>query len=400
MDSAVPPGRLRALIAKAASFLWHPLWGSLFALLLVIAGLCLLQITPGVPEKLRPYSRYKHSRAETFLGQAVDAHLRGDLHAARLAIDSSLGMNPGFVLARIELARLLVDENRFDDAAAQAASIGRDGTGFVHDALFYSGRFDDLLAYCAKQVAAGSDGRDGVWLQSALMLAPLTSEKNRADLAKMLATTARPGARLFEAILLAEGKQSEAAAAKLSERAALSDLDAASTLLGVELLMQCDDPARAWVWLQRHRPRLTDFDARCGDYRIESVRDPSLAQRILESFPQLPMTDARWIRLTALVASRGGPDAALRVCQLLADSHPRPSVTISVSAWALLLLNRQDTEAQAWEKNYHRAGGAELPVLAGRKLADTDPKTRSQAVRLLSSSAPLPREMISALLLR
>lgn len=400
MDSAVPPGRLRASIAKAASFLWHPLWGSLFVLLLVIAALCLLQITPGVPAKLRPYTRYKHSRAETFLAQAVQAHQRGDLKEARLAIESSLGMNPGFALARIESARLLVDENRLDDAAAQAALIGRDGTGFVHDALFYNGRFDDLLAYCAQQVTTGSDAREGVWLQSALMLAPLTADKTRADIARTLTSSPRPGARLLEAIFLSVDKQADAVAAKLSERASLPGFDAAGTLLGVELLMQCDDPARAWVWLQRHRPHLTDFDARCGDYRIESARDPSLALRILESFPQLPMTDARWVRLTALVASRGGPDAALHVCQLLADSRPRPSTTLAVSAWALLLLNHQDAEAQTWEQNYRRAGGAELPVLAGRKLADADPKSRSQAVRLLSSTAPLPREMISALLRR
>lgn len=386
--------------AKAASFLWHPLWGSLFVIALAVVTLVALQITPGVPSQFRPYTRYKHSRAESFLSRAVQAHESGDLHGARLAIDSSLAMNPRFVRARIEAARLSVDENHLDEAAMQATLIGMDGTGFVHDALFYNGRFDDLLAYCAKQVTTGSDTREGVWLQSALMLAPLTADKTRADIARTLISCPRPGARLLEAIFLSVDKQADAVAAKLSERASLPGFDAAGTLLGVELLMQCDDPARAWVWLQRHRPNLTDFDARCGDYRIESARDPSLALRILESFPQLPMTDARWVRLTALVASRGGPDAALRVCQLLADSHPRPSTTLSVSAWALLLLNHQNSEAQTWEQNYRRAGGAELPVLAGRKLADTDPKSRSQAVRLLSSSAPLPREMISALLLR
>lgn len=399
MDTSSGLGRLRAWGVEAASFIWHPLWGSLAAVVLAGAALIAFQATPGVPARLRPYTGYKHWRAQGFLTQAVQAHERGELNEARLALDSALTLNPSLTPARIQLARLAVDEGRFADAARQAATVGMDGTGFVHDMLFYSGRFDELLVYCARQIA-GANGREGVWLQSALMVSPLVSAETRGQILRAPDGANQPASLLLAAILLTADRRHADAAAKLAERAALPGLDAAETLLGVELLMQSGDPTRAWVWLHRHRERLTDFDARCGDYRIESARDPLLARRILNSFPQLPLTDARWVRLTALVAARGGPDAARRVCQLLADSHPQPSAPLAVSAWALLLLNHQNTEAQTWEKAYHRAGGGDLPVLAGRKLADADPKSRSQAVRLLSSSAPLPREMISALLLR
>jgi hypothetical protein len=400
MHSEVSPRRLRALGAKAASFLWHPLWGALFLITLVIASLVLLQATPGVPASLRPYTRYKHSRATTFLTQAVQAHQRGDRNQARLAVTSALAMNPGLIPARIELARLDVDENRFDEAVQQAATARMDGTGFVHDLLFYSGRFDDLLAYCAKQVMTGSDGRNGVWLQSALMVAPLTSVKTHADIVQRLPACPRPSARLMEAIFLATDQNGEKVASKLAERSALPGLDASETLLGVELLMQCGDPARAWVWLQRHRGHLTDFDARCADYRVESARDPSLALRILESFPQLSLTEARWVRLMAMVATTGDTAAAKRVTQLFAEARPHPSAPLAASAWSLLLLNHMESESTSWEKAYRQAGGSELPVIAGRKLAEPDPKTRSQAVRLLASSTPLPREMIAALLRR
>lgn len=399
MDTSSGLGRLRAWGVEAASFLWHPLWGSLAVLVLVGVALIALQVTPGVPARLRPYTGYKHWRAQGFLTQAVQARERGEITTARLALDSALALNPALSPARIQLARLAVEEGRFADAARQAAFVGMDGAGFVHDMLFYSGRFDELLVYCSRQIT-GSLGRDGVWLQSALMVSPLASTETRGQILRSLDGANRPASLMLAAILLTANQHPAEAAAKLTERANQPDLDAAEVLLGVELFMQAGDPARAWVWLQRHRERLTDFDARCGDYRIESTRDPRLARRIVDSFQQLQMTDARWVRLIALVAACGGPDTARRLCQLLGDTHAQPSTALAVSAWALLLLNHQNIEAQTWEKYYRRAGGGDLPVLAGRKLAETDPKVRSQAVRLLSSTTPLPREMISALLLR
>ena len=399
MDTEVCPGRVRALCTRIVSFLLQPLWGAIFLLTLGFVTLALLEITPGVPSKFRPYTRYKDLRSISFLNEAVQAHERGNLNEARLALSSALALKPNLIPARIQLAHLEVDQNHFAEASRHAASIGMDGTGFVHDMLFYSGRFDELLAYCAQQTI-GPDARKSVWLQSALMIAPLAKAETRSKINESLVAANQPESVLLKAILLTSEKRHQEASAKLTEREALPAFGSAETLLGIELIMQAGDPARAWVWLQRHRGLLSDFDSRCSDYRIESVRDPVLARRILQSFPQLPMSDSRWIRLTALVAERGDSDAAILVCQQLATSQPRPSAALSVSAWALLQLYGQDKEASAWERNYQRESVTELPVLAGRNLMNADLKTRSQAVRLLSSSTPLPREMISALLLR
>lgn len=399
MDAGLRPDRLRALSSKVFSFLMQPLWGAIFALTLGLLTFALLEFAPGVPGRFRPYTHYKHWRADGFVVQAAQAQERGELDVAHLALSSALTLNPKLSSAHIQLARLQVTEGRFADAARQAELIGMDGPGFVHDMLFYTGRFNELLAYCAIR-ATHSSNRQAVWLQSALMIAPLAAPETRAQVVQSLIGSNLASARLLEAILLATDKRGEEAAGKLTERAKLPGLDAAETLLGVELLMQAGDPARAWVWLQRHRELLTDFDARCGDYRIESSRDPVLARSILKSFTQLSMNESRWVRLGSVVAISGDSDAANLFCQLLADSHPHPSAALSASAWALLLLHARNNEALTWERNYRRAGGTELPVLAGRKLSEADHKARSQAVRLLSSSSPLPREMISALLLR
>ena len=77
MDAGVRPGRLRAFSLKVISFLLQPLWGAIFALILGLLAFALLEFTPGVPTGLRPYTRYKHWRADGFFTQAAQAQERG-----------------------------------------------------------------------------------------------------------------------------------------------------------------------------------------------------------------------------------------------------------------------------------------------------------------------------------
>jgi hypothetical protein len=396
MDAGSRPDRLRALVVKAVSFWLHPLRGPALLVILGAAVLVLLERVPGVPTRLRPYTCYKHWRADGFLTQAAQKH--DDFNAAYLALNSALALNPDLKPARFHLAHLLAERGRFAEAAQEAEKIGMNGPIFVHDLLFYSGRFDELLAFCAKQaVAPGS--RHGVWLQSALMVAPLTKTETCNQVSATLSEAKNPGALLIKAILqLVDNRRSDVARS-LEKRANLPGLDGSETLLGVELLIRSGNLPEAWVWLQRHRALLNDFDARCADFIVESARNPSAGINIIKSFP-MPMSDARWVRLASLVTAHGDAEMATVLCQLLSDKLPHPSAALSVSAWAILLINDKNAEAQDWSKKYRQAGGIELPVLAGRKLSETDQKARSQAVRLLASLTPLPREMISALLLR
>lgn len=369
--------------------------------MIVLAAIALvaLETVPGVPSRLQPLTRYKQWRAESFLVAAMEARERGDLNAAQLGLSSALTLNPRLTAARIQLARLLVETDRLFEGAAEAGKAGMNGPNFVHDMLLYSGRFDALLAFSARQVDLDRE-HEGVWLQSALMVSRLASAETRAHVRRSLPAQSSPGGLMLDAILLAADARLDETEAQLEARTQLSELNPAETLLGVELFVQADAPQRAWVWLNRHRGRLSDFDARCADYRVESARDPRLALHILESIPALPLTDARWVRLAAAVTAGGNSDAATAFCRLLATARPHPEAPLAVSAWALLLLHGNDNAAGDWENHYRRTGAEGLPVLVGRRLDDPERTTRSQAVRLLSSTTPLPREMIAALLAR
>ncbi len=399
MDAVARHGRVRVFFASAVSFLLHPRRAALCALAAILAALALLEFSPGVPDRFRPFGRYKHWRAQGFFKNAALAHERGDLNLARLSLSSALELNPALSPARLHLARLHVEENRFADAAEQARLAGMDGGVFVHDMLFYSGRFDELFVHCAHRLLSATDN-SGVWLQSALMIAPLTAKSARAHVADLLNASSHASALFLKGVFFAIDQNPAALADTLAQRTTRAVLNPAEVLLGLELFMRAGDPAQAWVWLQRHRSQLTEFDARCADYRVESSRDPQLARGILESIPRLPMNESRWLKLTAIVAASGDTRAATTAATLLSNHLPAPSPSVSVSAWALLLACGKEDEALAWEKAFQRTGAAGLPLLVGRALAQSDRQTRSQAVRLLSSSAPLPREMISALLLR
>jgi tetratricopeptide (TPR) repeat protein len=384
---------------KGTPFSLRPLWVVLVAVVLTVIALVLLEIIPGSPSALRPLTRYKHWRAETFFKEGFHAREKGDYAVAHLRLRSALALNPNLVPARIQLARLLVEGGRVAEGIAAAERVGMDGAGFGHDTLFHAGRFDELLIYCAALLAKDRE-REGVWLQSVLMGAHLASAATRERVRQSIQTSHVPTLLLLDAVLLAADRHTDESLKKLAEREQLSPLNSVETLLGLELLLQQNAPARAWVWLNRHRAALSAFDAKCAEYRVEAARDPRIARSLLESFPALSMNDARWARLAGAVVSANDAVAAVSFCRMLASSRPQAEPALVVSAWALLMLHGRESEAAAWEVRYRHSGAAGLPLLIGRELSTSDPKSRHRAVRLLAAETPLPRDMIAALLSR
>lgn len=390
--------RLCASVVRAVSFWLHPVRGPLLLFTGALVALAVLEFAPGVPHGARPYARYKHARAGKFVEQARLARQEGDDRRARLALESALVLEPQLRTARIELIKLLVDERRFDEAAASAGALGMDGPGFVHDLLFYTARHDDLLLYSARQSLSAPQG--GVWLQSTLLACQLASSRARDTLAGAVADLKQPQAALVRAILSATHGEATSADAHLQARVAMGKLPPEEIALGVEILIQAGDPALAWVWLQRHRHLMNEFDALWAEYLIASVRDPVWAGTLLENFRSIKMNDTRWARLLAATVASGSSRDAGRAVGLLNEALPRPSATLAVAAWALLMRYKHEQDATRWNDIYRRTAGIGAPTLAGRQLSDPDRLARANAVRLIAASTPLPREMIAALLLR
>lgn len=352
-----------------------------------------------MPVGLKPFTCYKHWRADGFLTKAMQAREQGDLKSANLGLRSALALNPTLRSARIQLARLLVEGGEFTGGIQQAELAGLDGAQFGHDTLLYAGSFDGLLPYCAWLMNADRS-REGVWLQSAFMISRLTSLAVRERVHRSLPAKPNAASLMLDAVLLSADGRMDDAIARLAERERISPLTAADTLLGLELFMHAGDPSRAWIWFNRHRAGLSEFDAPCGAFRIASARDHTLALGILKSFGNGSLSDTRWVRLAAAVTEGGDEEMADVFCRMLANERPQAQAPLAVSAWALLMLQGHEEKAAAWDTLYRRACGQTLPILIGRKLKASDHAERTNAIRLLCAMTPLPREMTAALLMR
>lgn len=396
-DSPLAGRALRRLV-DFISYWLHPVRGPFFLLASVGALLLLAQILPAMPASLRPYSRYKQWRAKAFFDDAIRAREAGDLQRSRLALSSALTLVPRYEAARIEFARSLVTEGRFAEAARQAELIGMQGPRFVHDMLFYTGDFDALLSYCMGKAAGNRD--PGVWLNSALMIAHLASGSTRDKILRSLEEKPVAESGCMRAIVHAVAKDVPSTAQALRTVFAARDLTPSEAFLGIEILMQAGSADEAWLWTQRVRSRLSDFDARCAEYRIEATRNPQLARHLFGAFQATEMNETRWARLAGTVALAGGADDADLYARLLASSGTNPPPSLAVSTWALLLLHNREAAAADWDRAFRRHGGSPLPLLAGRGLASSDPAARVHAIRFLAEHTPLPREMIAGLLMR
>lgn len=390
----------RPIRSRCADFLLHPAGALAGLFLLGLFALAGLELLPYTPDPYRPYKRFKSWRVEGFVADAKRAESAGNLDGAMLSVQSALALDPVHPNARLYLAHLSVRAGRLNEAAGQAALAGADGPRFVHDLLFSSARFDELLVYASKHAIVADDDQAGVWLQSALMTSRLASSAARSSLLARLSEESVPRARTLEAFLMGADGRASAAESALAARANLGEPSSSEILLGVSTLLRAGDARAAWIWLQRHRSSLSDFDAFCADFLVESAREPEIARARLASITRLRMTPSRWLRLAAVVTASGDPTSASEFCRLLHRSDESKSASLTVSAWAMLLLHNRTSEAAEWETAYRRTGGDTLPLLAGRQLVATDLVARANAVRLLAATTPLPREMIAALLAR
>ena len=362
----------------------------------------LLENVAGVPEGLRPWARYRAWRAERFHAEATQALNRGDLELARVGFESALGLRPEGSGTRVQLARIAVEEGRYPEAAALAASAGMDPTGFIHDALLRSGRFEELLRFSLRRMEA-EPARRGAWFYSLLLAG------SRLDAARREAVRreTRPepvaggaGARwLAEAAFASLDRDAAGLAASLGRlEGDAGGMDAGDVLAGLELWLGSGDATAAWVWLNRHRARLGDFDARLAELRVEQAKGSGLAPSLLRSFAGKNLNERRWSRLIAAVAEAGDAQAALELAHLAEPARGILPASVCASLWAVLMARGQESAAETWDAAYRRSGRDGLPLLAGRALASSDDEARARAVRLLAEEAALPRELMQVFL--
>lgn len=361
--------------------------------LLVVLIWC---FAPGVPAERRPGSLYRRWHFERLYTAGLEAERRGEPEVARVAFLSALEYAPGASAPRIQLARMLAETGRFEEAAAQAALVGMDGTAFVHDVLLLGGRFDELMRQSIRLLTADR-GREGVWLYSIRLAAVMLDRPTRAAIRAEAypELDANPARESLDAVLAAADGRVEQLSEALARRTAGAAPGAAEILAGVDAWLDADQPEQALVWVNRHRGALGDFDNRLADFRIEQARGSVLAPGLLASFGGFALNESRWSRIAAGAAEGGLSEAEFeRLAWLATKGGLADSRMVSVALWSLSVAYGYSAEAEDWEAAYRKAGGARPPVLLARALRDQDRAARARAALLLVKETPFPRELL------
>lgn len=347
----------------------------------------------------RPLDPYRRWQAARFYSKGLQAEAAGERDRARAAFFAALDYWPSARDPKIQLARQLAAQGRLEDALAMAARAGLDAPVFVHDALLAEGRAEALVRLACLGVRE-EPARRGSWLATLRFALPMGGAGARETLRRELGEEGwAPEARDWaEAVACAADADGDGVWTRLRQRQGAGGLDAALALVGLELLLQAGREGEAWVWLNRQRGMLGDFDARWAEFRLERVREAGAAPRLARRFAGLTWTVDRWIRLARAVGEEGDVEALHELETLAAGLGEERVAEVSATMWALWMAAGGEAEAVSWNTRYRRATGWDLPLLAGRGLQHADAERRVRAVCLLAREAPLARELIQVLM--
>lgn len=368
--------------------------GGIVATLFAAGGGLWLSKTQGRP--LDPYRRWQSGR---FYAQGLRAESAGDQAAAQSAYLAAIDYWPAAREPKIRLALRLAAQERLEEALGMAAQAGLDARVFVHDALLSEGRASALVRLACQGVR-DEPRRRGSWLATLRFALPMGGAEARRVLAEELAAaTWAPDARDWaEAVACASDGDGAGVWARLRQRQSAGGVDAGLTLVGLELLLQTGKEGEAWVWLNRQRGLLGDFDARWAEFRLERVREAGSEPQLARRFAGLKLTVDRWIRLARAVGEEGRGDALRELEALAAGLDEGRAAEVCATMWALWMSAGDEEEAVSWNTRYRQVTGYDLPLLVGRGLQDAEVKRRVHAVCLLAREAPLARELIQVLM--
>lgn len=370
---------------------------------LLAAGLAAgLAFAPGVPAGWRPQNVYRQWHYDRLFEAGLAAEKRGEIEVARVSFLAAADSWPGALAPHFQVVRMLTEKGRLDEAMEAARGAGLDGPALVHDVLLLGGRFEELLRHSMRLLGRES-GREGVWLASsrlaALMLEPRALDAVRSEPSPELDAAMARGS--LDALLAAAATRKGEVGAALARRERAGPLGPAEVMSGLDAWLDAGDPGEAFVWLNRHRGSLGDFDALLADFRIEQARASVFAPGMLEAFGRLPLSEGRWVRLAAAVLEGGLSEGALlRLEQVAKRAGLEDSPAVCVALWSFAATKGRTAEAGAWEASYRKSGGVAVPAVLVRGLDDEDREKRARAVLLLSKETPFPRELLHGVLKR
>lgn len=366
-----------------------------------IGGLLLLllvaQFSPGISPEWRPYARFRMFQAERLFERARAAEQAGDKVMARLGFQAALEVHPAAVAPRVRLARLLAEEGDLDASIKLAATFATQGEGsvFVHDALLHAGRHPELVHLALRGLRV-EPHRFGVWLMALKTGLLLCDPVERAALAPLWTSAVLdPQIELWSRAVRAAVDNDPEAARLLKQLSSDPTMNAERVLAGLDLWLRLNRPDDGWVWLSRHRQKLSPFDSLWADLRLEQARDPALAARLLAGAGLDRLDGFRLRKIVALFVPRMTPEAH-SVFLSLANEARQMEPAVRVMLWAGCLAAGDETGAAKWAALHRAAGGRDWPMLAGRALADPDFLVRWRAARLLAVEIGLPREALFA----
>lgn len=342
---------------------------------------------------LRPL--LQRHRAEKFLIGAAEAIHAGKTAEAELNYRSALAIDPGNPPARLRLAVLLLEQQRYTEASVLAGPVaaqwGGSGDQFVHDTLLSRLDFTRLGQVAAVRIADRSP-QSPLWIGSLRDCLEIT----RASFKDPSKLPALPAALVHAQAARLAGQRDEAVQILLA--APLQDLTPTEGMLVFEEFINLGRTDHAATMLSRFRHYLSPFEAALTDYMLDARAAPEPARRALRAVVDRADRPSRLALVIATVIRLGHPTHAGDLIAVLRERAKSLTPELRDAAWTLACTFQRPGDALFFAEEQQRLTGRRPPEVLGANFGTTDKGL--VALRAAAPQLTLPREVTFALALR